>query len=128
MSPRRSESVRRIAAIEAVVCRDVGRKTQQLIDATAGGLGAAAESLADEFDFLGDRDSKNEYVLDLGAKTGVAEPCAPHGKKGIVFVLKSRALVRMLRQRKAGRNVKSEAELLNAERLPRLRLEKRAAK
>ena len=46
MSPRRSESVRRIAAIEAVVCRDVGRKTQQLIDATAGGLGAAAESLA----------------------------------------------------------------------------------
>ena len=39
MSPRRSESVRRIAAIEALVCRDVGRKTQQLIDATAGGLG-----------------------------------------------------------------------------------------
>ena len=46
MSPRRSESVRRIAAIEAVVCRDVGRKTQQLIDANAGGLGAAAQSLA----------------------------------------------------------------------------------
>ena len=46
MSPRRSESVRRIAAIEAVVCRDVGRKTQQLIDANAGGLALAAESLA----------------------------------------------------------------------------------
>ena len=29
---KRSESVRRIAAIEALVCRDVGRKTQQLID------------------------------------------------------------------------------------------------
>ena len=46
MSPRRNESVRRIAAIEAVVCRDVGRQTQHLIDATAGGLGAAAELLA----------------------------------------------------------------------------------
>jgi hypothetical protein len=46
MSPRRSEFVRRLAAIEAVVCRDVGRKTQQLIDANAGGLALAAESLA----------------------------------------------------------------------------------
>ncbi|MEA2807961.1 MAG: D-glutamate cyclase [Rhodospirillaceae bacterium] len=46
MSPRRSEPVRRIAAIEALVCRDVGRKTQDLIAASAGGLGAAAESLA----------------------------------------------------------------------------------
>src|SRR5260370_17427825 len=47
MSPRRSESVRRIAAIEALVCRDVGRKTQELIVASAGGLAAAAEALAD---------------------------------------------------------------------------------
>ncbi len=46
MSPRRSDSVRSIAAIEALVCRDVGRKTQELIAASAGGLGAAAESLA----------------------------------------------------------------------------------
>jgi hypothetical protein len=46
MSPRRSDSVRRIAAIEALVCRDVGRKTQELIAASAGGLGAAAGSLA----------------------------------------------------------------------------------
>ena len=46
MSPRRSEFVRRLAAIEAVVCRDVGRKTQQLIDANVGGLGGAAQSLA----------------------------------------------------------------------------------
>jgi hypothetical protein len=46
MSPRRSDSVRRIAAIEALVCRDVGRKTRELIAASAGGLGAAAESLA----------------------------------------------------------------------------------
>ena len=46
MSPRRSESVRRIAAIEALVCRDVGRKTQELIAASAGGLSAAAEALA----------------------------------------------------------------------------------
>lgn len=46
MSPRRSEDVRRIAAIEALVCRDVGRKTQELIAASAGGLPAAAESLA----------------------------------------------------------------------------------
>src|SRR5260370_25328630 len=45
MSPRRSESVRRIAAIEALVCRDVGRKTQELIAASAGELAAAAESL-----------------------------------------------------------------------------------
>jgi len=47
MSPRRSEAVRRIAAIEALVCRDVGRKTQELIAASTGGLPAAAESLAD---------------------------------------------------------------------------------
>jgi hypothetical protein len=33
-------------AIEALVCRDVGRKTQALIEATRGGLGAAAASLA----------------------------------------------------------------------------------
>ena len=46
MSPRRSESVRRIAAIEALVCRDVGRKTQELIAASAGELATAAESLA----------------------------------------------------------------------------------
>jgi hypothetical protein len=46
MSPRRSEDVRRIAAIESLVCRDVGRKTQELIAASAGGLPAAAESLA----------------------------------------------------------------------------------
>ena len=46
MSPRRSDSVRSIAAIEALVCRDVGRKTRELIAASAGGLGAAAESLA----------------------------------------------------------------------------------
>ncbi|HEV3489283.1 MAG TPA: glutamate cyclase domain-containing protein, partial [Reyranella sp.] len=45
MSPRRSESARRIAAIEALVCRDVGRKTRELIAASAGGLAAAAESL-----------------------------------------------------------------------------------
>src|ERR1700730_11440594 len=45
MSPRRSESVRRIAAIEALVCRDVGRKTQELIAASAGELAAVAESL-----------------------------------------------------------------------------------
>jgi D-glutamate cyclase len=45
MSPRRSESVRRIAAIEALVCRDVGRKTQELIAASAGELAMAAESL-----------------------------------------------------------------------------------
>src|SRR6185437_5790033 len=41
MSPRKSE----LAAIEAVVCRDVGRKTQPLIDVTRGELGAAAATL-----------------------------------------------------------------------------------
>jgi hypothetical protein len=46
MSPRRSESVRRLAAIEALVCRDVGRKTGELIAANAGELATAAESLA----------------------------------------------------------------------------------
>src|SRR5258708_34637689 len=45
MSPRRSESVRRMTAIEALVCRDVGRKTQELIAASAGELAAASESL-----------------------------------------------------------------------------------
>ena len=46
MSPRRSESVRRLAAIEALVCRDVGRKTGELIAASAGEFATAAESLA----------------------------------------------------------------------------------
>jgi hypothetical protein len=46
MSPRTSEQDRRLEAIEALVCRDVGRKTQQLIDATRGGLAEAATSLA----------------------------------------------------------------------------------
>src|SRR6266852_2673854 len=52
MSPRRSEADRRIAAveaikaIEAIVCRDVGRSTQAMIAASAGGLRAAAEALA----------------------------------------------------------------------------------
>jgi len=35
-----------MAAIEALVCRDVGRKTAALIEASAGGLAAAAEALA----------------------------------------------------------------------------------
>jgi hypothetical protein len=42
MSPKRSE----LAAIEKVVCRDVGRKTSELIAATRGELAHAAESLA----------------------------------------------------------------------------------
>jgi hypothetical protein len=46
MSPRTSDQDRRLAAIEALVCRDVGRKTQQLIDASRGELAEAARSLA----------------------------------------------------------------------------------
>ena len=42
MSPRKNE----LAAVEAVVCRDVGRKTQSLIEATRGELEAAARALA----------------------------------------------------------------------------------
>ena len=42
MSSRKSE----LAAIEAVVCRDVGRKTKPLIEASRGGLDAAATALA----------------------------------------------------------------------------------
>ena len=41
MSPRKSK----LDAIEALVCRDVGRKTQALVDASAGGLAAAAQAL-----------------------------------------------------------------------------------
>jgi D-glutamate cyclase len=44
MSPRKSDADR-IAAIEALVCRDVGRKTAELIAASAGELAAAARSL-----------------------------------------------------------------------------------
>jgi cysteine desulfurase/selenocysteine lyase len=33
--------------------------------ASAKSVRAAADALADEFDFLGDRDAKNEYVLDM---------------------------------------------------------------
>lgn len=35
-----------MAAIEALVCRDVGRKTGELVEASRGGLSAAAQSLA----------------------------------------------------------------------------------
>jgi hypothetical protein len=42
MSPRKSK----LAAIEAAVCRDVGRRTAELMTATRGELSAAAESLA----------------------------------------------------------------------------------
>lgn len=45
MSPRKSEA-ERIAAIVALVCRDVGRGTAALIEATPGELEAAARSLA----------------------------------------------------------------------------------
>jgi hypothetical protein len=45
MSPRKSEA-ERIAAIVALVCRDVGRGTAALIDASSGELEAAARSLA----------------------------------------------------------------------------------
>lgn len=46
MSPRRSDQAERLAEIEALVCRDVGRGTGELILATRGGLAAAAASLA----------------------------------------------------------------------------------
>jgi D-glutamate cyclase len=46
MSPRKSDAENRLAKIEALVCRDVGRKTQTLIEATRGDLRAAAASLA----------------------------------------------------------------------------------
>ena len=45
MSPRKSEADR-VAAIEALVCRDVGRKTGELIAASAGEFGAAARALS----------------------------------------------------------------------------------
>ncbi len=44
MLPRTSDA---LARIEALVCRDVGRKTQGLIDATRGELATAAAALAD---------------------------------------------------------------------------------
>jgi hypothetical protein len=44
MSPRKSDADR-IAAIEALVCRDVGRKTAELIAANAGELAAAGRAL-----------------------------------------------------------------------------------
>jgi hypothetical protein len=46
MSLKRSETEQRIAAIESLVCRDVGRKTGELIAASRGDLSAAAQSLA----------------------------------------------------------------------------------
>src|SRR5579872_4242789 len=42
MSPKRNE----LAAIESVVCRDIGRSTSELIAATRGELAAAGRSLA----------------------------------------------------------------------------------
>jgi hypothetical protein len=46
MSPGRSELERRIAAIEGLVCRDVGRSTGELIAASRGDFLAASRSLA----------------------------------------------------------------------------------
>ena len=45
MSPTKSDA-ERLAAIEALVCRDVGRKTQQMIEASTGELARAAAALA----------------------------------------------------------------------------------
>src|SRR5947207_12952834 len=44
MSQRKNSA---LAAIEAVVCRDVGRRTQPLVEASRGELAAAARSLVD---------------------------------------------------------------------------------
>ncbi len=46
MSPRTSDAERQLAAIEALVCRDIGRKTAELIAECTGGLAAAGRSLA----------------------------------------------------------------------------------
>ncbi|MBV8190500.1 MAG: DUF4392 domain-containing protein [Alphaproteobacteria bacterium] len=46
MSPRKSDIHARLAAIEALVCRDVGRQTGDLMAASAGGLPSAAQALA----------------------------------------------------------------------------------
>jgi hypothetical protein len=46
MSPRKSDGPARIAAIEALICRDVGRQTNELMVASAGGLLSAAQALA----------------------------------------------------------------------------------
>jgi hypothetical protein len=46
MSPRTNDEAARIAAIEALVCRDIGRKTSHLIAAASGNLRAAVQSLA----------------------------------------------------------------------------------
>src|SRR5437899_12495199 len=47
MSPRRNDSDPRLAAIEALVCRDVGRRTGNLIEVSRGELAAAASALCD---------------------------------------------------------------------------------
>ncbi|MFO1080638.1 MAG: DUF4392 domain-containing protein [Reyranellaceae bacterium] len=47
MSPRKSDLEARLAAIEALVCRDLGRGTAALIEANAGGLAGAAAALAE---------------------------------------------------------------------------------
>ena len=46
MSPRKNDALARLAAVEALVCRDVGRQTGELMAATSGSLAAAARSLA----------------------------------------------------------------------------------
>ena len=70
----------------------------------------------------------NHAVLDLGTETGDPESSTPDSKEGIVLALKSRALVRTLRQDKTRRNIKSKTELPEAELLPRLGLKKCGAK
>jgi D-glutamate cyclase len=46
MSPRKSELDRKLGEIEALVCRDIGRRTRTLIEASRGDLGNAAASIA----------------------------------------------------------------------------------
>jgi hypothetical protein len=60
-------------------------------------------------------------MLDLSAKTGLAEPRTPHGEKGFVGALKSCALVRTPGQDKSWWNIECEAKLPDPKRLPGLR-------
>jgi len=67
------ESSRRKAVARAAGPSQAGDAAQgearvEYAGAAAGSPQAAADELAENFEFLGDRDARNEYVLELGAK------------------------------------------------------------
>jgi cysteine desulfurase/selenocysteine lyase len=56
------------ASVDRATARAPANEEPNYPKAFAASVAAAADELADNFDFLGDRDQRNQYLLDLGEK------------------------------------------------------------